>query len=315
MRALALLLISFLLINSSVLSEELDDIVLDEINDLATNPGNLVMYAYKPATAKPGAPLIVLLHGCMQDAKSFALKTGWLARAKELGLILLMPEQRKLNNAVNCFTWYEEGDVVRDKGEVGSIANMIDYMEEKYDIDSSRIFTTGISAGGTMAAALAASYPERIKGAALVAAVSYGCTFNLLNSYGCMFSPTTLDPEEGGDRIRNAHGMQVSDYPHIFIVHGTSDSVVKFKNSTNALTQWLNVHGIDDEIDQIIPLLGYEIQTYENQNTTQVERLILSSVVHGWPINSAQGCGSNGQFYIDGPLCLTDVMLERWELK
>jgi poly(3-hydroxybutyrate) depolymerase len=46
-----------------------------------SNPGNLRMFSYVPAGLAPGAPLIVVLHGCKQKAATFARDAGWLALA------------------------------------------------------------------------------------------------------------------------------------------------------------------------------------------------------------------------------------------
>jgi poly(hydroxyalkanoate) depolymerase family esterase len=288
---------------------------IDEISDLAYNPGNLAMYSYRPSTASSKSPLVILLHGCLQDAKSFAINTGWLDMADRLGITLLMPQQLKINNGVNCFTWYEHGDIVRDKGEVGSIASMIEYMEQKYSIDSERIFVTGISAGATMSAALMASYPEKIKAGALVSGVSYGCAFSLLNSYSCMFAPTYISSQRRGDYIRDASGNYSGNYPEVMIVHGTGDSIVSETNAEHSLEQWLNVHHLNNHVDQTYSLGKYEVDQYLDRNkTVQVEYLIMPKAGHGWPINTQKGCGKNGQFYTDGELCLTSYLANKWGL-
>ncbi len=293
------------------------DVEIDEITDLTYNPGRLVMYAYKPASAGMNAPMVVLLHGCMQDAKSFAVNTGWKAKADKLGVILLMPQQTKLNNGVNCFTWYERSDVTRDKGEVASIASMIDYMQQKYAIDTSRVFVTGISAGGTMSAALMASYPEKVTAGAIVSGVSYGCAFSLLNSYTCMFAPTSTSAQNRGDDIREAGGNYRGRYPTVMVVHGTSDSIVNSSNAGHSVEQWLNVHGIDDQADEVVDLADdFTLDSFQDDRSqARVESIVLRGKGHGWPINTAVGCGHTGQFYLNGELCLTDILAKRWGLE
>ncbi len=310
-------IITFLVaLNFNALAEELD-VGIDEITDLTSNPGKLVMYAYRPSSATMGAPMVVLLHGCMQDAKSFAIKTGWREKADQLGIVLLMPQQTKLNNGVNCFTWFERSDITREKGEVASIAAMIDYMEQKFAIDTSRVFVTGISAGGTMSTALMASYPEKIKGGAIIAGVSYGCAFGLLNSYTCMFSPGSAEAQERGDYIREANGNFGGNYPTLTIVHGSSDRIVNSTNAAHSTEQWLNVHAIDDTIDESIDLGdGHTLDSYQDSaSNSLVESIILKGEGHGWPINTSAGCGHSGQFYTNGELCLTDILAERWGLE
>ena len=53
--------------------------------DFGANPGRLRLRAYLPARpVRPGRPLIVLLHGCGQDAVDFAVDSGWTALAARL---------------------------------------------------------------------------------------------------------------------------------------------------------------------------------------------------------------------------------------
>jgi Esterase PHB depolymerase len=39
------------------------------------------MFSYLPPDLAPGAPLVVVLHGCKQKAVTFAREAGWLALA------------------------------------------------------------------------------------------------------------------------------------------------------------------------------------------------------------------------------------------
>ena len=74
--------------------------------------------------------------------------------AEELGFALLLPEQRRANNHNGCFNWFKPDDAERDCGEARSIFQMIDHMVADHDLDQSRIFVTGLSAGGAMAAVI-----------------------------------------------------------------------------------------------------------------------------------------------------------------
>jgi poly(3-hydroxybutyrate) depolymerase len=91
------------------------------------------MFSYVPADLAPGAPLIVVLHGCKQNAVTFARDAGWLALADRSRLALLLPEQKGLpsylhdvylfpwvvalwgaNNQNACFNWFEPDDTARE---------------------------------------------------------------------------------------------------------------------------------------------------------------------------------------------------------
>src|SRR3954462_3065441 len=88
-----------------------------EIADFGSNPGGLRMLVYAPARLPPDAPLIVVLHGCQQDAAGFAAHAGWLALARRLRCALVLPEQRAENNRARCFNWHRPADARRSSGE------------------------------------------------------------------------------------------------------------------------------------------------------------------------------------------------------
>ena len=123
---------------------------------------------------KPGAPLIVLLHGCGQAAARFAADTGWIALADRLGMPLVLPEQSGENNQGRCFNWFRPLHVRRGFGEALSIRQMVDTAVARFDSDPQRVFVAGLSAGGAMAAALLAAYPDVFAGGAIVAGLPVG---------------------------------------------------------------------------------------------------------------------------------------------
>src|SRR4029453_13945260 len=99
------------------------------------------------------------------------------------GLALLLPEQKGLpsyfydiylfpwvvtlfgaNNQNACFNWFEPEDTTRDRGEAHSIRQMIEATIQRHSVDPSQVYIVGLSAGGAMAAAMLANYPELFRG-------------------------------------------------------------------------------------------------------------------------------------------------------
>ena len=115
------------------------------------NPGALRMLAFVPPGLAPGAPLVVVLHGCTQTAAGYDAAAGWSALATAHGFALLFPEQVRGNNANGCFNWFETGDSRRGGGEAASIAHAVAAAVAQHRLDPARVFITGLSAGGAMA--------------------------------------------------------------------------------------------------------------------------------------------------------------------
>jgi poly(3-hydroxybutyrate) depolymerase len=94
---------------------------LSEFQGSFRNPGKLRALCYVPEGLKPGAALVVVLHGCTQNAAGYDQGSGWSRLADRHGFAVLFPEQTRGNNANLCFNWYEPGHSRRGRGEAASI--------------------------------------------------------------------------------------------------------------------------------------------------------------------------------------------------
>ena len=148
---------------------------MQEVPAFGSNPGNLRMYAHRPGRLLSAAPLVVALHGCGQGAVEFDHGTGWSTLADRLGFVVVYPEQQSSNNPKSCFSWFQPGDIVRNSGEALSIHQMVEHAIETFGADRRKVFITGLSAGGAMANAMLATYPEVYAGGAIIGGLAYGC--------------------------------------------------------------------------------------------------------------------------------------------
>src|SRR4051795_12642837 len=119
---------------------------LTEGKDFGPNPGNLRMWSYVPDKLPVGAGLVVVLHGCQQNAAGYDHGAGWSTLADRFGFAVLYPEQQSANNPNNCFNWFVPGDPGRGGGEALSIRQMTQAMVARHGIDRKRVFVTGLSA-------------------------------------------------------------------------------------------------------------------------------------------------------------------------
>jgi poly(hydroxyalkanoate) depolymerase family esterase len=133
---------------------------MEENAEFGSNPGNLGMYSCVPRGLAKSSALVVALHGGQQTARDADLGTGWSALGRKHGFAVLFPEQKCANNSQNCFNWFIERHIRPNEGEIASIRAMVEKMLRDYKLDRNRVFVAGLSAGGAMACALLASYPD-----------------------------------------------------------------------------------------------------------------------------------------------------------
>ncbi|RYZ40897.1 MAG: PHB depolymerase family esterase [Myxococcaceae bacterium] len=285
---------------------------LTQVTGFGTNPGNLRMWTHVPASMPANAPLIVAMHGCTQSAAAYA-STGWSALADTLKFYVVYPEQVSGNNSTNCFNWFEPGDTARGQGEPLSIKQMVDQMKATYSIDPSRVFVTGLSAGGAMTHVMVATYPDVFSGAAVMAGIPYKCATSMTQAFSCMSPGVDKTPAAWRDLVRGAYPSYTGAYPRISIWHGTSDFTVKNTNLTEGVEQWTAVHGIDSQEDVSETVAGYPHKVYKDASgKALVETYSLTGMGHGTPIDPAfkfpgttVACGTAGAYVLDTDICST----------
>ncbi|MBX3205712.1 MAG: PHB depolymerase family esterase [Labilithrix sp.] len=280
---------------------------LTAIASFGTNPGNLKMHAYVPAGVGPNAPLVVALHGCTQSANDYT-RAGWNDLAETWKFYVLYPEQQSANNQNKCFRWFEPQHTKRGSGEALSIKQMVDEMKRRHGIDASRVFVTGLSAGGAMTSVMLATYPDVFSAGAIMAGIPYRCASSTSEAFSCM-SGSSRTAAAWGDLVRGASSVG-GPFPRVSIWQGTADYTVRPANATELVKQWTNVNGIDARPDAEGIVDGASHAEYRDASgETRVETYTIPNMGHGTAVDPgfapAGGCGSAGAYVLDANICST----------
>lgn len=235
LRALSLLLLTVTALQPL---KTMADNGLSEITGFGSNPGSLQGFVFVPEGKIRNTPMVVVLHGCLQDAQEMERLSGWQTLAEQEKFVVLYPQQTTANNPNRCFNWFLDEDIRRDGGEALSIKQMILYAVQRYKINPGNIYITGMSAGGAMSLVMAATYPELFDKAGVMAGVPYGAASDIVGGLQVMGAKVTKSPEEWSALVRRQNPDFKGQYPELVFIHGSEDNIVHFANTTEIAKQW-----------------------------------------------------------------------------
>lgn len=262
--------------------------LLKPVESFGANPGALGMLAYAPRDLASGSPLVVVLHGCSQDALGYDASSGWSRLADECGFAVVFPEQRRANNPGGCFNWFLPAHSARGLGETRSIREMVEHMATTHAIDRARVFVTGLSAGGAMASALLADYPEVFSAGAVIAGLPCGAASSMQEAFRAMSDPRPRSAEELGDMVRAA-SPHAGPWPRMLVLHGTADETVAPGNADAIVSQWLDVHGLSPDEARDDAVDGHFRMSWTQDGRTVVQQIMVAEMGHGAPLDVGSG--------------------------
>jgi poly(hydroxyalkanoate) depolymerase family esterase len=181
---------------------------------------------YVPGKVKARG-LIVMLHGCTQNAEDFATGTMMNAVAEEEGFLVAYPTQARQYNSSGCWNWFEPRHQRRAEGEPHIIADMTRAIIAEYGLDEAHAFVAGMSAGGAMAAVMAAAYPDLFKAAGIHSGLPYQSAHDVNSALAAM----------RGHRMTQAKRAASAHMPRLIIFHGSKDHTVSSQNAALLLDE------------------------------------------------------------------------------
>jgi poly(hydroxyalkanoate) depolymerase family esterase len=203
---------------------------------------------YLPAAAarRDRLPLLVMLHGCKQDAEAFAEGTRMNEIAERNDFIVLYPEQSRTANSYGCWNWFQPA-VLEGAGEASAIVRIVRRVAKAHAVDTTRVYVAGMSAGGAMASVLAYRHGALFAACAIHSGLKYGAAASPSAAVAAMrdgapgtawemprravFVPTlvihgdrdrTVDPVNAGQIVEQARLAAASGDPAQALVESTT---------------------------------------------------------------------------------------------
>lgn len=251
-------------------------------------------------------PLVVMLHGCGQDAADFALGTDMNTLAREQGFAVLYPEQAQDANPQRCWNWFQPSHQMRGQGEAALLAGMTRAVTAQHGLDARRVYVAGLSAGGAMAAILGQAYPDVYTAVGIHSGLASGAANDLMSALSAMkngpqtpaSAPSTPHSGERADAGIDAADRR-TPLPTI-VFHGDGDGIVHPGNGTQAISVALGDRHVQDAGQAEAPVVEqgaspqgrrYTRTIYPSTTgpTPHAEHWVVHGGGHAWSGGRAQG--------------------------
>ena len=228
--------------------------------------------------------LLVMLHGGTQDGDDFAVGTRMNERAEEHGFIVAYPSQSRAANASLCWNWFLPEHQKRGAGEPAIIAGLTREIVARYDVDPEQVFVAGLSAGGAMAAVMAATYPEMYAAVGVHSGLAYGAATDVTSAFAAMRGNSGTRAR----RSRKPRGAEI-DLPRVrtIVFHGDADTIVHPSNAAGIVGA--------SKTGERIERAETDGRTYtrtvirDQSGAAVVEDWLLHGSGHAWSGGSAEG--------------------------
>ncbi|WP_088286454.1 PHB depolymerase family esterase [Ideonella sp. A 288] len=248
---------------------------------------------YRPPGVAPGErlPLMVMLHGCGQDANSFAASTRMNRVAMRERFLVLYPEQDRLANGQGCWNWFDTGSG-RAFAEAALIMKAIDQVCLLHPVDRTQVAVAGLSAGASMAALLVTRHPGRFKAVVMHSGIPPGTAHSAMSALGAMHGHRATKPLAATPGAMQAH------WPPLLVIHGDADHVVSPHNGQAAAQAWAQAAGARASAARSVRRgrrYPMSVTDFKCKGSTVATLVAVDRLAHAWSGGAANQPFSDGQ--------------------
>jgi len=237
--------------------------------------------------AGQAVPLVIMLHGCTQNAVDFAAGTRMNIFADVKKFLVAYPEQVSSANNSKCWNWFQHADQQRGMGEPSLISGITRQIMNSYHVDINRVYVAGMSAGGAMAVIMAVTYPDLYAAVGVHSGLAYCAASDVRTGFQAM------------RRGPSQPMQQLNTVIPLISFHCDHDTTVSPVNADHLINQWLqatnfeqdgSAHSTKVERHQADVGQAYTRSIYHNAGgKVIVEKWLVHRAGHAWSGGSPDG--------------------------
>jgi poly(hydroxyalkanoate) depolymerase family esterase len=236
-------------------------------------------------------PLVVMVHGCKQDAEAFAAGTRMNALADRERFLVLCPEQRAIANADRCWNWFDPS-AHSGGGEAAIVAGMVRAVAASQAVDASRVYVAGLSSGGALASILASCYAELFAACAVHSGVMFQAARSVSGARRAIEMGSARDPAAAAADAFRISGRKVDAFPAL-VIHGSDDTRVHPANAEQTIGQFVHLNRLARPADAVrisersrtAPgAEGYAYRMHDRlfDGRPLVRQIVIEGLEHAW---------------------------------
>jgi poly(hydroxyalkanoate) depolymerase family esterase len=237
-----------------------------------------------PGAGGRSMPLVLMLHGCTQDPDDFAAGTRMNELAAGQGFFVLYPCQSQRANPQRCWNWFKTNHQERGRGEPELLAGMVREVMARHSIDPDRVYAAGLSAGGAMAAIVAAAYPELFAAVGVHSGLAPGVAQDVRSALEAM--------KKGGKRKPRTLCVPT------IVFHGDADTTVHPANGRQVIESAGPAEGTSTESEELWAdnRRSATRQVYHDAaGAVAMEHWLVHGSPHAWSGGSPRGTYTDPQ--------------------